>query len=571
MKNLPFYLIILLVFVALSNELWSEGMFIDGLYYATIARNLSEGIGSFWFLHFTDTSSNIFHGHPPLAIGLQSVFFSFFGDSIYIERIYSLLTFIITGFFIHLIWKGFIDEKYSSYSWVVLFFWAIIPLNSWACSNNILENTMNIFVASSVFFLIKNIRANDFVYIMISGLCLFLAFLSKGFTGLFPLSFFFWYFVVFSSMKFKEMIGKTLLLIAFTLIPFLLLYIFYPPSIDSLSNYINVQVIDSLQNVQQNQGINRFSITTRLFNFMKFINLFTILSVFVYSIYLFKGKILDNIFLTSMIILFISCLVIELFVDTDRNFLYVYNYVLLLLFLIYQSRRSIESNIISSASIKWIIFFMLLGFSGVLPIIISPKQGGFYILTALPYFVISFIILIIPILSYILNRFSLKRKIVYLFVVILFILYGPFISYSSQINISQIVSLQLNSFKNQYKKDVRDKPLRDDIKLILTELPEDAIVSIDFQKHYIMHGYFARYANISLDSDIGNQHKYLISFEDGWSYEASKKSSSISNKNTTGEYLEKATSFQKKRRKYKKDYKKIELNTNKLHLYTYKK
>tara|TARA_B100000795_G_C22701612_1_gene399885 strand:+ start:209 stop:853 length:645 start_codon:yes stop_codon:yes gene_type:complete len=214
---------------------------------------------------------------------------------------------------------------------------------------------------------------------------------------------------------------------------------------------------------------------------------------------------------------------------------------------------------------------MLLGFSGVLPIIISPKQGGFYILTALPYFVISFIILIIPILSYILNRFSLKRKIVYLFVVILFILYGPFISYSSQINISQIVSLELNSFKNQYKKDVRDKPLRDDIKLILTELPENAIVSIDFQKHYIMRGYFARYANISLDADRGNQHKYLISFEDGWSYEASKKISSISNKNTPGEYLEEATSFQKKRNIYKKDYKKIELNTNKLHLYSYKK
>ncbi|MGY8989637.1 MAG: hypothetical protein ACKVJA_05215 [Flavobacteriales bacterium] len=201
--------------------------------------------------------------------------------------------------------------------------------------------------------------------------------------------------------------------------------------------------------------------------------------------------------------------------------------------------------------------------------IISLKQGGFYILTALPYFVISFTILIIPILSYILDRFSLKRKIVYLFVLILFILYGPFISYSSQINISQIINLQLNSFKNQHKKDVRDKSLRDDIRLILKELPENTIVSIDFQKHNIIHGYFARYENISLDIDRGNQHKYLISFEDGWSYEASKKISSISNKNTTGEYLEEVTSFQKNKKAFNKDYKKIELNTNKLHLYQY--
>ena len=569
MKNLPYYLIVLLVFMALSNELWSDGMFLDGVYYATISKNLSNGLGSFWFLP-SIASSDVFHGHPPLAMGLQSIFFSIFGDSIYIERFYSLLTFIVTGFFIHLIWEEVIGKKYSLYSWVVLFFWAIIPLNSWACSNNILENTMNIFVASSVFFLIKNIRTNDLVYIMISGVCLSLAFLSKGFTGLFPLSFFFLYYLVFPSMTFKEMIRRTLLLIASTLTPFLLLYVFYPPAIDSLSEYINVQVIDSLKNVQTTN--NRFSITTRLFNYMKFIHLFTILSVFVYIVYLFRRKVLDNIFLILMTILFISCLVIELFVDTDRNFLYIYNYVFLLLFLIYQSRSSIESNIISSASIRWIIFFMLLGFSGVLPMIISLKQGGFYILTALPYFVISFTILIIPILSYILDRFSLKRKIVYLFVLILFILYGPFISYSSQINISQIINLQLNSFKNQYKKDVRDKSLRDDIRLILKELPENAIVSIDFQKHNIIHGYFARYENISLDTDRGNQHKYLISFEDGWSYEASKKISSISNKNTTGEYLEKSTSFQwQQRKRFKKNYTKIELNTNKLHLYIYKK
>ena len=566
MKNLPYYLIVLLVFMALSNELWSDGMFLDGVYYATISKNLSNGLGSFWFLP-SIASSDVFHGHPPLAMGLQSIFFSIFGDSIYIERFYSLLTFIVTGFFIHLIWEEVIGKKYSLYSWVVLFFWVIIPLNSWACSNNILENTMNIFVASSVFFLIKNIRTNDLVYIMISGVCLSLAFLSKGFTGLFPLSFFFLYYLVFPSMTFKEMIRRTLLLIASTLTPFLLLYVFYPPAIDSLSEYINVQVIDSLKNVQTTN--NRFSITTRLFNYMKFIHLFTILSVFVYIVYLFRRKVLDNIFLILMTILFISCLVIELFVDTDRNFLYIYNYVFLLLFLIYQSRRSIESNIISSASIRWIIFFMLLGFSGVLPMIISLKQGGFYILTALPYFVISFTILIIPILSYILDRFSLKRKIVYLFVLILFILYGPFISYSSQINISQIINLQLNSFKNQYKKDVRDKSLRDDIRLILKELPENAIVSIDFQKHNIIHGYFARYENISLDTDRGNQHKYLISFEDGWSYEASKKISSISNKNTTGEYLEEATSFQKNQKAFNKDYRKIELNTNKLHLYQY--
>ena len=279
MKNLPFYLIVLLGFIALSNQLWSDGMFLDGVYYASISKNLSNGLGSFWFLP-SIASSDVFHGHPPLAIGLQSILFSIFGDSIYIERAYSLFTFLITGFFIHLIWKEVVLGKYSSYSWVVLFFWAIIPLNGWACSNNFLENTMNIFVSSAVLFAIKNIKTNQLTYILISGISLSLAFLSKGFTGLFPLSIFFWYFLVFSSMKFNEMISKTLLLLIFSLLPFLLLYIFHSSAIDSLSNYINVQVIVSLKNVQTTD--NRLGILYELANQMKIFNFLSIISIYIY-------------------------------------------------------------------------------------------------------------------------------------------------------------------------------------------------------------------------------------------------------------------------------------------------
>lgn len=570
MKNLPYYLIVLLVFMALSNELWSDGMFLDGVYYATISKNLSNGIGSFWNLCFSE-SSGVFHGHPPLAIGLQSIFFSLFGESIYIERAFSFFTFLITGLFIHLIWKEFIDKKYSSYSWVVLLFWAIIPLNSWACSNNILENTMNIFVASSVFFLIKNIRSNDLVYIMISGVCLSLAFLSKGFTGLFPLSFFFLYYLVFSSMTFKKIIRKTLLLIASTLTPFLLLYVFYPPAINSLSEYINVQVIDSLKNVQTTT--NRFNIINGLFNQLKFIHVLGIISILSYIVFIFRKQMLlrvlrFKIFFITITFTILSYFIVEIYLNTGHleyikssiNYLYGIYYILLLI-LLYILRNHSQLNLVSSESIRWMILFILLGFTGVLPMMISLKQGGFYILTALPYFSISFVILIIPILNYILNRFRVKRGVIYLSMIPLFILYGPFVSYSSQITIPYIISWKLNSLKYQYERIGRDSLLLDDIKLILTELPEGNIVNIDFQKHYLIHGYFARYGNISLDADMRDPHEYLISFEDGWSYKA--------NRDATGKYVEETTDFQKNQKVFNKDYRKIELNTNKLHLYKY--
>ena len=85
MKNLPFYFIVLLVFMALSNELWSDGMFLDGIYYATISRNLSNGLGSFWYLPSFPflLYSDVFHGHPPLAMGLQSICFSIFPEKVF--------------------------------------------------------------------------------------------------------------------------------------------------------------------------------------------------------------------------------------------------------------------------------------------------------------------------------------------------------------------------------------------------------------------------------------------------------------------------------------------------------
>ena len=244
------------------------------------------------------------------------------------------------------------------------------------------------------------------------------------------------------------------------------------------------------------------------------------------------------------------------------NYCFAGFYALFLSLYIYISRNNIQSNIITSERISWMILFILLGISGVFPMIISLKQGGFYFLTALPYFSISFVILIIPILNYILNRFSVKRVAIYVFMPALFILYGPFISYSSNI-VSPFGGWKLNSLKYQYERVGRDRLLLDDIKLILMKLPKDAIVNIDFQRHYIIRGYFARHGNISLDTDQINQHKYLISFENGWSYK--------SERNAEGRYLQAETIFQKNRKLYKKNYEKIELNTNKLHLYTYKK
>ena len=669
----------IILFLGLSNELWSDGMFMDGIYYACIARNFSNGLGSFWQLYFTELDG-VFYGHPPLAMGLQSILFSIFGDSIYIERIYSLFTFLITGFFIHLIWKEVIGEKYSFYSWVPLLFWVIIPLNGWACSNNFLENTMNIFVSASVFFIIKNIKTNKFLYIIISAICLSLAFLSKGFTGLFPLSFFFLYFLVFQSMKFKEMISKTLLLVTFILIPFLLLYIFYYPAIDSLLNYINIQVLGSIQNSQIVSD--RFNIMKELANQMKLLQIISSIAIFLYillalfkkfnltyllkdfksfifftgillllpiptwekqvlyaltkspilntiiyftlililiyaglvilsrfnlinkknyyhwlilsitlSLLFFLSKLITNefiVYISSSILLFIiyrssiifnnpfiynflkskiwiilfavflymfSCSPLKYLFFEFLNLYTYFSYSLLIIFLLLFSFKNASLPNFKKRN-KWIALFILLGISGVLPMIISLKQGGFYILTALPFFSIALALLTVPIFHYVFSQ--INKKVILLFLVSLIIYLGPFISTSTTFLIPYTQYMSFNSIKYQYERIARDKPLLEDIYLIMDKVQRNTRMNIDFQTNWSIHGYFARHGNISLDTDPRNQHNYLISFEDGWNYDE-----------RTGKYIAETTDFQNNRKIYKQDYKKIEINTNKLHLYKY--
>src|SRR5262245_12228702 len=57
-----------------------RGMFVDGVTYASVARNLAEGRGRFWAPSYTATLYPEFYEHPPLGFWLQSRWFRLLGD-----------------------------------------------------------------------------------------------------------------------------------------------------------------------------------------------------------------------------------------------------------------------------------------------------------------------------------------------------------------------------------------------------------------------------------------------------------------------------------------------------------
>jgi len=434
MKYFPFYILVVSIFLALVGyELWSDGMFMDGLLYADIALNLAEGKGTFWNLHLTNTLLFNFHEHPPLAMGFLSLFYKFFGTSILVERFYSLLAILLSGLILIAIWRQIADKKYKDYGFIALFFLFIIPVVSWAAKNNMLENTMMIFTSLAFLFLIYSTKLkNRILWIYLASLSILFAFLSKGLTSFYIFSFYFWILIFIKEYRLKSFFVDTLLIVAFFGLNVIFLFAFFPNSIDSLQLYFNQQVINSLEHV--------VTVESRTFILIRFLSeLIPVLSI------------------------------------------------VLILFIFFRKKLDF-SNI-------WILPLFGIALSGVLPIIISLKQSGFYILTVYPFVSLSLALVITPVIHEYLPSFYFRFK--RLFIVSVAVLLFSIIGFSVYCT----------------KKVSRDVEMLHDIYLISSIVERDQTISIshNISDNWAAHGYFYRHKRISLDHK--KLHEYYLVFQ----------------------------------------------------------
>jgi 4-amino-4-deoxy-L-arabinose transferase-like glycosyltransferase len=435
-QTLTFYVFAAAIFLLIvCKDLFSNGMFLDGLIYSTVSKNLSQGLGTFWNPHFTSTCIPDFHEHPPLAFGIQSVFFLLFGQSRFVDRSYSILTLIITGFVILKIWKilGFKS------GWIPLLFWLITPTVFWTSYNNLLENTLSIFTSLSVLFYLKYREYKKFYFILLSGLMLAFGFLTKGFVAFFPWTFPFILWLFIKDRSFGRMFYDSLRIFFFTVVPLILLVVIVPAARLSLHKYISNQVIDSIQHIVTVDS--RFDIVKRLFSE---IALQAVLSV----IFIFAGRLRR----------------IPVVINTEYT------------------RKA--------------MVFISVGLTGVLPIMISMKQSGFYILPAYPLFSVGTAILMYPFINSLLKGINYRSK---GFVFFRWLSYGLF-------SIGIILSVL---YSGGYS---RDKSKISDTYSVLSVIPVNSTINIlpGMYEDWSLHAYFARFKNVSLDPDLFNEREYLL-------------------------------------------------------------
>ncbi|MBK8340158.1 MAG: glycosyltransferase family 39 protein [Flavobacteriales bacterium] len=170
-----------------------EGMFMDGLLYTAVAHNQAHGFGTFWaprFSHVGVAGMAIFHEHPPLAFGMQAWWFRLLGDGFWVERLYCLAAALLTIALIFRLWKVCTHDHPSLrplWAWPVLL-WIIVPQVFWSSHNNMLENTVAVFVTAAVLQVVIGMRGGWLVRAITAGVFVFLASFTKGVPGLFPVA-----------------------------------------------------------------------------------------------------------------------------------------------------------------------------------------------------------------------------------------------------------------------------------------------------------------------------------------------------------------------------------------------
>ena len=411
-----------------------KGMFLDGVTYATISKNLANGYGSFWIPQYTQTHFSQFHEHPPLVFGLQSLFFKLLGDGFLTERIFTLFTAILTAIGIVANWNLF-NSTNKIYSWVPVLFWIATPLIFWSYQSNMLENTLAFCCLFSVYFIAKGSLKNNFIYLSIGSLFIFLALLTKGPVGLFPLATIGILWITLKPFSILKAFIYSIVVVIFSGAIFYITSLLQPGLIENLTNYYNIQVLPSVNNTRETTTGNHFAILGRLI-----IELIAPIGLFL--------------------------------------ILFTFNKV---------KKQSIEVNKKTTA-----LFYILIGLSASLPLMVTLKQRGYYLVPALPYFILGISVFIVPFLKVLVEKLTQKQT-----------------KGLQLVGSILLVAALVFSF-SQYGKFSRDSDKLSDIYKISSIVNEGSIISCSTELYteWGTMAYLIRIGGISITPNLENE--YLI-------------------------------------------------------------
>lgn len=204
------------------SPLVTQYNFFDGLIYASVARNMADGIGPLDTPRFSLTLFPIFTEHPPLMMWLESIGFSLFGDTIAVEKGFSALMLVASGAVLALFWRRINrdDAPMLAATPLALLLTLIAGRLAWGFANNMLENLVIPLTSLAVWLSVEgSLTPSDKVgrrllWQVGAGLAVLLAVLTKGPVGLFPLATPGLAWIVFRHVPFRVALLETIVITA---------------------------------------------------------------------------------------------------------------------------------------------------------------------------------------------------------------------------------------------------------------------------------------------------------------------------------------------------------------------
>lgn len=446
-KSVPFWMLTFFVIMILVvSQLVQDGMFMDGLLYTVVGKNLADGLGSFWDPHVSKTIMYSFHEQPPLYFGLLAIFYKIFGSSMYVERLFCFVFFFGTALYIHKIWKKIYasEPEVAAISWLPVLFWVTIPLCFWAYTNHVEETVMTFFALAAVYHIFIALDRGEYVIcnLVFAGIFIFLSSLTKGAQGLFPIVGAAAYWLVSKKIPFHKIILYSVILIAVPAIIYILLLVSDPKVYNSYHIYFNIRYIRAFNGAESTTG-NRFEIMGRLIMELLPVILFSILILF------FTRK--------------------------------------------YKKDDKIK---LQNRTILWIL---LIGLSGSLPLMVTLAQRNFYLVTSLPYFAVAIAMLMTPRLTSLINKINDASKGFRVFKLVTIVLVITSVIFTG----------------TRFGKSKRDNNVIADVYQMGAIIPHGDIAAIpsEMAGEWSIRYYLLRYFYISLDIK-NKKHHYFITLKD---------------------------------------------------------
>jgi hypothetical protein len=225
------------------GPLLRNGMFLDGLVYTNIAKNLSEGIGSIW-APLVHRKGEIFYDHPVFLPWVESLFFRLLGDGLHTEDCYNFIIFALTVLVLYKIWGTLVDPKRQWLFFFPLLLWVLNQEVQLRYPNTLLECGTALIVLTTFYFFIKTNNKAPFLSYFMIGLGTVFAFSSKGPFGLFLLGIPFLYTLV----KLKRWsISSLVIPVLSSSVIYGLLVIVTPEAHDFVLQYLDRQVLAAIK------------------------------------------------------------------------------------------------------------------------------------------------------------------------------------------------------------------------------------------------------------------------------------------------------------------------------------